>query len=118
MDQKTQQSIDCTKVVLTGGKTVLLRELKMKHQNLALQAVGAKGKDNQMLTGSLMIQELIKILIVQIDGKTPKASELENLDEIFSYKQIQQLMGAVGKLMGGDDDLGELTTEFVTIGGQ
>ena len=52
-----------------------------------------------------MIQELIKILIIKIDKKL-KASALESLDDIFSYKQLQQLQQVVGKLMGGDDDLG------------
>lgn len=103
---------------MSGGKEVLLREMKMKYQNLALQAVGNKAKDNQLLAGSLMIQELIKILIIKIDNKEVKASALESLDDIFSYKQLQQLQQVVGKLMGGDDDLGELTTEFVSIGGQ
>lgn len=113
-----KKEINCIKVVLSGGKEVLLREMKMKYQNLALQSVGNKAKDNQLLAGSLMIQELIKILIIQIDNKDVKASALESLDDIFSYKQLQQLQQVVGKLMGGDDDLGELTTEFVSIGGQ
>lgn len=113
-----KDAMNCVKVVLSGGKEVLLREMKMKYQNLALQAVGSRGKDNQLLVGSLMIQELIKILIIQIDGKEVKSVQLEDLDGLFSYKQIQQLQTVVGKLMGGEEDLGELTTEFVSIGGQ
>lgn len=111
-----QKEVNCIKVVLSGGKEVLLREMKMKYQNLALQAVGVKAKDNQLLAGALMIQELMKILIIQIDGKAPSKIQLENLDDLLEYKQLQQLQTVIGKLMGGDDDMGELTTEFVTIG--
>ena len=110
--------VNCVKVVLSGNKEVLLREMKLKYQNLALQAVGNKGKDNQMLAGALMIQELMKILIIKIDGQDVKKAQLEALDELFTFKQIQQLQSVVGKLVGGDDDEGELQTEFVSIGGQ
>jgi hypothetical protein len=113
-----QKAINCIKVVLSGNKEVLLREMKLKYQNLALQAIGAKGKDNQLLAGAMMVQELIKILIIKVDGQEIKKQQLESLDEIFSFKQIQQLQTVVGKMMGGDDEEGELTTEFVSIGGQ
>lgn len=113
-----KEEINCIKVVLSGGKEVLLKEMKLKYQNLALQAIGNKAKDNQMLAGSLMMQELLKILILQVDGKAPKAAELESLDDLFSYKQLSQLQSVVGKLVGGEDDAGELQTEFVTIGGR
>ena len=110
--------MNCFKVVLSGGKEVLLREMKMKYQNQALMAIGNKAKDNQMLAGSLMLQELMKILIIQIDGKVPRATELEMMDDLFSYKQLQQLQSVIGKIIGGDEDLGECPLEFVTTGGQ
>ena len=112
------KAINCIKVVLSGGKTVLLREMKLKYQNLALQAIGSKGKDNQLLAGAMMVQELIKILIIKVDDAEIKKTQLESLDEVFSFKQIQQLQSVVGKMMGGEEDEGELTTEFVSIGGQ
>lgn len=112
------KAINCIKVVLSGGKEVLLREMKLKYQNLALQAIGPKGKDNQLLAGAMMVQELIKILVIKVDGQEIKKQQLETLDEVFSFKQIQQLQTVVGKMMGGDEEEGELTTEFVSIGGQ
>ena len=50
------------KVVLSTKKEVLLREMKIKFQNLALKAVGNRGGENNMLTASLMQQELLKII--------------------------------------------------------
>lgn len=115
MDQSSAP-MNAIKVTLSGGKVVMLKEMKMKFQNLALQAIGSKAKDNQMLAGSLMLQELMKILIITVDGVKVPPSQLENLDDIFSYKQLQQLQSVVGKIMGGDESEGELTTEFVNTG--
>lgn len=110
-------AMDAIKVTLSGNKVVMLRPMKMKYQNLALQSIGSKAKDNQMLAGSLMLQELMKILIINIDGNKVSPAQLENLDDVFSYKQLQQLQSVVGKIMGGDEDVtGELTTEYVSIG--
>lgn len=103
------------KVVLSSGKEVLLREMKIRYQNLAIKAVGSKAGDNQAMMGSLMQQELLKQLIVQINGKPITAKELENLDEAFSYIEFVQLLQVVQKLMGGDS-MGEFQTEIVSIG--
>ena len=105
-----KEQINCIKVVLSGGKEVLLREMKMKYQNLALQAIGNKAKDNQMLAGSLLVQELIKILIIKVDGQDVPKAKLEALDELFTYKQLTQLFSVVGKMTGGDDAEGEVLT--------
>ncbi len=102
------------KVTLSSGKIVLLREMKIKHQNLASKAVGAKAADNNMLLASLMSQELLKILIVEINGKQPTTSEIEDLDGLFTYGEYSQLQKVVGQLMGGDE--GECLTEIASIG--
>lgn len=116
-EQKGSAPINAIKVTLSGGKVVMLREMKMKYQNLALQAVGSKAKGNDMLAGALMLQELMKILIVNVDGVVVKSSALEALDDMFSYQQIQQLQKVIGKMMGGEEDSsGEALTEFVSIG--
>ena len=104
------------KVVLSSGKEVLLKEMKIKYQNLALKAVGNKAGENKALLASMMGQELLKILIFQIDGVAPGPKELENLDDIFSFQDFQEITGVIGKIMGGDE-MGELQTEIVNIGG-
>ena len=102
------------KVTLSSGKVVLLREMKMKYQTLAIKAVGSKAGDNTALLGLLSQQEVLKQLIVQIDGKTMTAKTMESLDELFSYQDIVQLMNVLGKISGGD--MGEIQTENVIIG--
>lgn len=105
------------KLTLSSKKEVILRKLKIKHQNLAIQAVGKKAGDNQLLAGSLMQQELIKILVMQIDGKPVDAKTIEDLDSVFDYGEYQEILFAVNKMSGGgESSAGEPVTEIVSIG--
>lgn len=104
------------KVVLSTGREVLLREMKIKHQVLASKAIGNRAGDNQLLMATLMQCELLKLLIIEVDGKAPSSTEREDLDSLFSYPEFQQLQKVVGHLMGGD--AGEFRTEIATTGKQ
>lgn len=103
------------KVILKGGKEVLLHDPKIKHKNLAMQAAAPKSKDSQLLLATLFQDELLKILIAQVNGKPVSAAALENLDELFTMSEYRQVMKAVTKLMG-DDDAGEPAMEFMPTG--
>ena len=105
-----------TKVVLSTGKTVLLRDVKIKHTELAAQACAARSNGDANVLMILMQKELMKLLVVQVDGKTPGAVELEDLDELFTMLEYGQLSAVVKKLTGGDE-LGKLpATEAVSFG--
>jgi hypothetical protein len=107
------------KVVLGSGKVVLLREFKIKHQEMAIQAVAKRAGDNQLVLGALMQSELVKILVCQIDGKDVRPLEMENLDNVFSYQEFSQLTKALSKVMGadeGDDFLQKCQIEVVPFG--
>ena len=110
-DQKTQ---NVYKITLSSGRIVHLREMKIKFQNLASQAIGSKAGDNSLLMATLMQQELLKVLLIDIDGSPVKPIALENLDDLFTYSEYSQLSKVVGKLMGGDE--GECQTEIASIG--
>lgn len=105
------------KVVLNKGpvtKTVLLREMKVKYENEALSAVGNRGGKNQNLGQKLMADELLKILIVEVDGKRPTALELEQIDKMFTYAEVGALRKVMSKLLGADEE-GELETPSFEI---
>lgn len=109
----SQQPIMVHRVTLASGKVVQLREMKVKFQNLALQACGNKAKGNDALLGSLMQEELLKILLVDVDGVKPSAVELEKIDEIFAYQEYMQLGQVLGKIIGGND-VGEFQLEIAS----
>lgn len=77
---------------LETGKKVVLRPMKIKDFHLATEMAGAKAPGNQVATEAHMYSELLKALIVSVDGKTPKAAEKENLDGLFSFAEYNQLM--------------------------
>lgn len=110
-EEKKVESVH--RVTLSTKKEVLLKEMKIKFQNLALRAVGDKAGENKALLGSMVQQELLKIMLVQIDGKPVDKKQLENLDELFSYQEFNQLIRAIDELGGG---VGEFQTEIVLTG--
>lgn len=105
-----------TKVVLSSKKEVLLREMKIKHTEQAAQAAAPRANGDSNVLGLLMQKELLKLLICQVDGKMPAASELEDMDDLFSISEYNQLLKVAAKLMGGDDMGKEPTTEVVAFG--
>lgn len=105
------------KVTLGSGKIVLLREMKIKDQELGAKAAANKvGSDNKFAIAIAMQQEFLKMLIVQIDGEKPDKAKLENLDAVFSYSEYQQLVQALDKITGGAEDLGNFQMEFSSSG--
>lgn len=95
--------LDVIRVTLQTGKVVLLREMQMKYEDLAMRAVGDRAGKNEMLMGKMMQDELMKILIVDVDGKKLTQQELEKLDSVFKYPEIISLRKVMSKLMGVEE---------------
>jgi hypothetical protein len=113
MEQKVTM---VSKVTLSTGKVVLLREMKIKHQELAAMAAAPKAQDNNVILALHMQKELLKILIVQINGQDVKPSQLENLDDVFSMNEYGQLLRVVAQLRGDEADMGKFQVETVSSG--
>lgn len=94
------------KVTLGTGKVVLLREMKVRYEDLAIQAAGGKSGKNEMLAQKRVGDEILRLLIVEVDGEKPSKDALEQLDKLFSYKELGQLRKVVGQIAG--DSEGEL----------
>lgn len=88
------------KVTLSSNKIVHMRPMKMRYEELAAQAASGKSGDNANMLAYFMQAELIKLLVIDVDGKKPTAAEIEKLDGIFSYEEISQLRRVVQQLMG------------------
>jgi hypothetical protein len=104
-----------SKVTLSSGKIVLLKQMKIEFQELAAKAASPRAGGDAMVLSVMMQKELLKLLIAQVDGKTLKGVEKERLDDVFSYQEYMQLMKVVQQLMGGDDE-GNVQMEVVSYG--
>ena len=105
-----------SKVTLSTGKVVLLRELKIKHQELAVQAAAPRAGENNVLLNLYTQKELLKILIAQVDGQVVKPSEIEDLDSMFTMAEYGQLVRVMKELMGSDAEMGKFQHELVSFG--
>jgi hypothetical protein len=103
------------KIVLSTGKEVLLRELQIGHQELAMRNAAQRAGDNPMLLMAMTQKEMIKILLVQVNGKPVGAKEAEDLDGLFSFPEYLQVQQVVGKLQGADEKI-QPKIEFASIG--
>ena len=105
------------KVTLSTKKVVLLREVKIKHQELAAMSASPKSGGDNTVFAILMQKELLKQLIVQVNGKAVKPMELEDLDNLFSFSEYTQLNQVLNKVTGiGEDTLGKFQIEVVNSG--
>lgn len=88
------------KVTLSSGKIVHLRPMKMRIEELAAQAAASKAGDNTSMLSYFMQAEILKQLLVDLDGKKLSGSDVEQLDKLFSYGDIAELRKVVAQLMG------------------
>lgn len=102
-----------SKVTLSTGKTVLLRESKISHQTLASRSIEGKTKDPLVFT--VMLNEaMIRLLVHSINDKPVHAKDLINLDNVFNAREYREINQVVAKLAGSDDPL-EPAVETVTL---
>jgi len=104
------------KVTLGSGKVVLLRDIKIKHYELAMKAAGQKAGKNDLLAGFTSNVELLKMLIVQIDEKDIGKSQIENLDELFTASEFRQLAKYLDKMQQSEGEDEDPKSEVVSYG--
>lgn len=114
--QTQPQVLNVTKVTLGSGKVVFLRELKIRHTKLAAQAAGKKAGENKALLAMEMQEELLRQLVVEVDGARVHQSQLISLDDLFSVAEYSQLLKVISTMSG--DDLGEPQISMSNTGEQ
>ena len=105
-------SVMVHKVTLTGGKVVLIRDMQVRDEEIAAQAVQQRAGDNMGTLAIMMQNEIVKNLIMTINDKPVSAIDRESLDKLLSYAEFSQLRKFVGKMMGAGSE--DPKSEFVS----
>lgn len=79
------------KLTLESGKTVTVRQKKIKDELNLVKELGKNGESGAAFSMTLAI-ELIKLLIQKIDGKPVNRAQLEDLDSVFTEREFKQLV--------------------------
>jgi hypothetical protein len=87
-------------LILTTGKKVIVREPKIKDQDLAASAVAGKAGENSMSFAMHVQTEVIKQLIISVDGKVLSGQDKEKLDNHFSFQEYSELQLGIKDILG------------------
>lgn len=110
------------KCVLSTGKVVYLREMKISDTEKAAQKVAKRSDGDPLMLQVLMPKELLKSLLSKVAEKEGdpvrdlSATEKEDMDSLFKMVEFGQLMKVVTKMSGGDEAGNELATELIQLG--
>jgi len=88
------------KCTLSTNRVVILREFELRHQRAAVEVAGARANNNQALLGMLIQDEILKQLVVSIDGEKVSRPKLETIDRIFSAVEYRELMKVIEQMVG------------------
>lgn len=86
------------KLTLKSGKTAAVREMKIRDFNLASEIAGKAG--NPTAVSVALGNEVMKAIIVSVDGKVLKPSEKESLDDILTVAEFAQMRMFVEDMLG------------------
>lgn len=102
------------KVTLGSGKVVLVRDPKIKHQELAAKAAGNMENENDVYKNLRVQNELVKILIAKVDDKSVSGGD--TLDDLLTMSEYQQILKVVGQISGATDGAAAPLIEVVSSG--
>lgn len=94
------------KVVLSSGKTVLFRKMKIADHENAAEAAGVRCSTAGGQQAA-MVKELVKQLLYSVDDKELGGKEKEDLDGLFEMTEYMELLEVVAKTTG----MGEKKTQ-------
>lgn len=98
MSETKQQLIE---LEFESGKKLCVRPMQIRDLDLASQAAARRGGgDNQFVFQMGLQRELLKILLVSVNGKKLTPVELEQLDSHLEPAEYMALLGEIQGLMG------------------
>lgn len=109
------------KVVLSTGKVVLLREMKISDTEKAAGKVSRRADGDPMMMQIFMKKALVQSLLLKIavdeksDLRDISGNEKEDFDSLFSMAEYGQLIKAINKMSGEEESGNEAKVEFLEV---
>jgi 3,4-dihydroxy-2-butanone 4-phosphate synthase len=99
------------KVTLKTGKIVIVKDLDMRDEENATLIASKKAVDQPMAFSIFFLNELTKLLILEIDTVKITANDKLQIERLLTRAEFNQVRQAVGSLMGEDQALPQIETE-------
>lgn len=104
------------KITLKTGKIIVFREPKIKDETTATQLAASKAQGTSALQiGPHLLIEMTKLLLVSINDKAVSGKEKESLEELFTYREWQEVKAFITDMIGGESEAPKL--EMITLAG-
>lgn len=87
-------------LVLSTGKKVVLRPPTIRDQDVAAQMVSGRAGDSPMAFTMMIASEIVKLLIVSVNGKALSGVEKDMLDKFFDFQEYGELQMGVKEILG------------------
>lgn len=105
--------LNLIRLTLLTNKVVLLHQMLIKHTEKAAEFCAASSGESQQLFQFKMQKELVKQLLYKIDGKVVSMSDREDFDKLFTPQEYGQVLKAIAKIAGADDEKKEVQIALV-----
>lgn len=92
--------MDLHVITLDTGKKLGFKELKNKDWIMAAKSAAREAGEAQFVFQILVQQELLKALLIEIDGETLKAVQKEQIDDLLTPAEIMAAHEFMGSLLG------------------
>ena len=103
------------KLTLSSGREVILEEMSIAHEDRATEMLSSRYKDNPTMVIFGAAKELMKMLVLQIDGKPLTAIQSEQIDTVLDRTEYKQVEAYINKMRSIDAPLPE--AEAIPFGG-
>lgn len=108
-----KKSVPAIKVTMRSGRVAVLREPKILDMELCAKKVGRDKGLNPAEAQIKLQNELLRLLLLQIDGDEMTHDKKNDLDSILTFNEWADLQRMVQKLTGDDSAGEELAVEMI-----
>jgi hypothetical protein len=106
-NQNQGQQEEVYSIVLSADseeeKTIFLRKMKISYKGIAMKSALSRANNDRNHAMAVLDEELLKLLLVSVNGKDVSASQKEDLDSLFEPSEFWSLLEVLPQITGMDN---------------